>query len=166
MGAQRFGFGRWHVSGHRPAWLIEAVAATAAERMCALPSEEATRWIALARIEVSPEVEHGVREREVLVMVERTGLPTLDVSPAAVDLRDLLPRDEAPIEATEPVATDFIEVQVVDARGRPRPSVRYVLRFPDGRQIAGTTDSDGMVRRERLGCGGDCTLVLPDVEAA
>ena len=169
MGALSLGFGRRHVSGRGAAWLIETAAATAAERMCALPPDEAARWVALAQIEMSPQVEEGVRDRDVLVMVERGGLPSFDVSPSAIDLVDLLPRGEASgheIDEADQTETDFIEIQVVDARGRPRPSVRYILQLPDGGELQGTTDADGMLRAERLTCSGDAVLRLPDVEAA
>lgn len=177
--ALEFGFGRQQVHGHTSAaWLIERHCATAAERMCSLPPDEAERWVALAQIEVGPQLEQGLASRDVLVMVERGGLPAFDASPPAVSLFDLLVdaadgrgdggsgSSSAGASADEESAEDFIEVQVVDARGRPRPSVRYELRFPDGTATSGTTDADGMVRHERLDQAGDCVLVLPDVAEA
>lgn len=176
--ALEFGFGRQQVHGHGSAgWLIERHCATAAEQMCSLPPDEAARWVELARIELGPQLEQGLASRDVLVMVERAGLPSFDASPAAVSLFDLLvdvgeSRGDGGTGAAgssalaeDEGAEDFIEVQVVDARGRPRPSVRYELRFPDGVVQTGTTDADGMLRFDRIGQSGDCTLVLPDIEA-
>lgn len=146
--------------------------------MCSLPPDEAARWVELAQIEVGPQVEQGLASRDVLVMVGRGGLPAFDASPPAVSLFDLMVdaadslreggsgSSSAGASADEDTAEDFIEVQVVDARGRPRPSVRYELRFPDGTAASGTTDADGMLRHERLAQVGDCVLVLPDVSEA
>lgn len=166
MDALSFGFGRQRVAGLGAGWLIEASVATAAERMCSLSGDEAARWVELAQLEVPAQVQRGLRDREVLVLVERAPLPIFDATPPMVDLVDLVPRDEAPIEEAQAAATDFIEVQVVDARGRPRPSVAYRLCFPDGTERSGMTDADGLLRHDRLSCTGDCVLVLPEVEAA
>ena len=147
------------------AWLIEAACATLAEQMCALPPDEAERWVRLAQLEVSARVEQGVRDHRVLVLVHRARLPAFEFTPDAVDLVDLAPPlDEPPIEELAAEAVDFIEVQLVDARGKPRPSVRYTLQCPDGSTLQGTTDADGMLRHDRLACGGDCVLVLPEVD--
>ncbi len=177
--ALEFGFGRQQVHVHASAaWLIERHCATAAERMCSLPPDEAARWVELAQLELGPEVERGLASRDVLVMVVRGGLPAFDASPLAVSLFDLLVdaadshgeggagSNSEEASAAEDTAEDFIEVQVVDARGRPRPSVRYEIRFADGAAASGTTDADGMLRHEHLAQAGDCVLLLPDLTEA
>lgn len=144
------------------AWLIEASQATQAERMCAMPPHEAERWVRLAELEVSGRIEQGVRDHQVLILGLRTASPAFcGVAPKAVSLAELASEKE--VERVEE-AVDFIEVQLVDARGKPRSSVRYVLQLPDGTETRGSTDADGMLRHEKLGQQGDSMLFLPDVE--
>lgn len=159
------GFGRQYVQGRsswEAGWLIEASHATQAERMCAMSPLEGERWVRLAEIEVSPRVEQGLRDHQVLVLARRVARGGFGVvTPEAVNLADLSPESA---EDLVPEITDFIEVQVVDARGKSRPSVRYVLQFPDGTEVRGTTGVDGMLRHEKLGQQGDSMLFLPDIE--
>lgn len=158
------GFGREYVQGwsaREAAWLIEASQATQAERMCAMPPREGERWVRLAELPVSGRIEQGLRDHQVLVLAFRTVSPAFcGVAPEAVKLVGVASDVEEVLEE----AADFIEVQVVDASGKPRSSVRYVLQLPDGTETRGSTDTDGMLRHERLGQHGDSLLFLPDVE--
>jgi hypothetical protein len=167
------GFVRQRVVGWsagEAAWLIETTHATMAERMCALSPQDAARWVERASVEVSPDLERDLEASEVLVLVARAAaMPVFAAAPEATNLFDLLPPEAARRTSDageeQDLRTDFIEVQVVDARGRPRPSVRYQLHFPNGTQVTGVTDADGMLRHERLEQSGEAVLILPDVEA-
>ncbi len=165
------GFGRKHVTGwsvREDAWLVECREATPDDRGRALPADRAVRWVRMCGLHLTSQVEDGVRDGQVLVLVDPVAFPVMHFDPTAVDLIDLLVEAESEPESEvvrEPDPDDFIEVQVVDARGRARPSVRYELQFPNGEVSVGTTDANGMLRYERLDQAGDCVLHLPDVEA-
>jgi hypothetical protein len=64
------------------------------------------------------------------------------------------------------VAADEIEVIVLDAAGKPCKALFYELTLPDGAKRTGKTDDNGRLKITALVQKGDCTLKLPDIDAA
>lgn len=164
--ALSFGFGRRQVSGwtsQESAWLIESTAATVAERMCALPPQEAEQWMRLAEVEVSPEIEQRLLGHEVLVLVPRVRYPAFCESPPSTPLLDLRPElEEEPSVVEE--ALNWIEVEVRTANGDPAADLDYEMTLPDGEVLRGRTDSSGFIRRDALRQPGECTIRFPSVD--
>ncbi len=73
---------------------------------------------------------------------------------------------EAPNAEDERIEPDEIEVRLVSVTGASiGRSVRYELTLPDGEKRTGYTDQQGVFTITRLLQRGDCTLVLPDIDA-
>jgi hypothetical protein len=62
----------------------------------------------------------------------------------------------------EPEPTEWIEIEVVDQKGKPIPNVDYRIECADGRVRTGTTNLSGLAREEGLH-GGDCKVSFPRV---
>lgn len=70
-------------------------------------------------------------------------------------------------EEGKPVEPDEIEVRLRTVAGDTiQRSVKYELTLPDGSKKAGYTDQNGVFKITGLEQRGECTLVLPDVDAA
>lgn len=81
---------------------------------------------------------------------------------------DSLPRDEDERE-DDPVLGEtaakkrtWIEVELVDERGRPVAGERWSLTLPDGTTRSGTTDDKGVARVEGID-PGTCWVSFPDL---
>ena len=62
-----------------------------------------------------------------------------------------------------PCKMAWVEVQVFDMENVPVPGVRYEIRLPDGRVVAGITDSKGLARYDHI-VSGQCEICLPDFD--
>jgi len=69
-------------------------------------------------------------------------------------------------QPNSPIASDEIEVRVVDAGGKPVKGLFYVLTLPDGAKRTGNTDDNGIVKLTDLTQRGDCTIKFPDIDDA
>lgn len=72
------------------------------------------------------------------------------------------PTTDAPSTSISP---EQIEVQIVDALGRPQPSVSFDLAMPDGTTKSGSTAADGYLRFSGIETPGIAKLVLPAYDA-
>src|SRR5919108_1993680 len=61
-----------------------------------------------------------------------------------------------------PLATDWVEMEMVDHDDKPVPDVRFKLTTANGREIVGRLDSNGHARIEGVR-PGSCTLTFPDL---
>lgn len=67
--------------------------------------------------------------------------PTTAVGPEPVDIVDL----------------SWIELSFVDHRGQPLAGLAYTLTLPDGQEVPGASDADGLARHEGI-ASGSCEL--------
>jgi hypothetical protein len=59
--------------------------------------------------------------------------------------------------------TTFIEIEMVDDKGRPVPDLAYVIEASDGTIHEGTLDADGRVRVDGIE-PGDCRVTFPGLD--
>ncbi len=82
------------------------------------------------------------------------------VSTAAVEV--------SPTSGEEPPASNgeknWLELELVDAEGKPVPNARYLLCLPDGTERTGTLGEDGRGREEGID-PGICKVTFPDFDA-
>jgi len=57
----------------------------------------------------------------------------------------------------------FIEIEMVDDKGRPVPDLAYHIEGPDGKQYDGTLDADGKARVDDIE-PGNCRITFPDLD--
>jgi hypothetical protein len=57
----------------------------------------------------------------------------------------------------------FIEIEMVDDKGRPVPDLAYRIEAPDGKQYEGTLDADGKARVDDIE-PGNCRITFPDLD--
>jgi hypothetical protein len=79
--------------------------------------------------------------------------------PAPVDM----PRPaRTPSQATDPEKT-WVEVKLVDDKGKPVPGQKYRIKTPDGVVHEGTLDEQGTAMLSGLDPGG-CDISFPDID--
>jgi hypothetical protein len=57
----------------------------------------------------------------------------------------------------------FIEIELVDQRGRPVPNERYRITLPSGDIRTGNLDKNGFARVDGIRPGGICDIEFPDI---
>ena len=68
----------------------------------------------------------------------------------------------APLVSDE-TTTTFIELEMVDDKGRPVPGLAYVIEASDGTVYDGVLDDDGRARVDGIE-PGDCRITFPDLD--
>jgi hypothetical protein len=76
---------------------------------------------------------------------------------SAADEEAIAVEEETPAEAE----TTWIELELLDAEGKPVPNEQYKITFPDGVVKYGRLDSDGKARIEKLQ-PGSCQVTFPN----
>jgi hypothetical protein len=73
---------------------------------------------------------------------------------------------ESPPPAKSPSTSKeltWIEIQLVDAGGKPVPGIAYEIKLPDGSLQSGKLDALGKARREQI-VAGQCEVRFPDLD--
>lgn len=60
--------------------------------------------------------------------------------------------------------TYWIEIELVGEDGRPLPGEDYVVELPDGKQVTGVLDANGLARISDLLVGGTCKVSFPKLD--
>ncbi len=178
--------GRWRIEGAGGVWLIRGDARAAA---LAMPGEALSREIAATRVDAwFPEGWGGAGTPASLASIVRAleGAFAGSEMRDAVQLKALLrralrdgrvtalkpglgaPKWDAPAEA-EPVAQalpvlrerlEWIQVELVDEKGKPVPAAEVLIELPNGSVRRGSTDGAGRLRLEGIE-GGMCRIQFP-----
>ena len=61
------------------------------------------------------------------------------------------------------VTTTFIEIEMVDDKGRPVPDLAYLIEAPDGKKYEGNLDAEGRARVDGIE-PGNCRITFPGLD--
>lgn len=78
-----------------------------------------------------------------------------------VDKKNKAPSRQYPKNQTQ---TTWIEIELVDNRGKPVPNEQYRLELPDGAIQEGYLDAQGLARVDGID-PGNCKISFPDIDA-
>lgn len=144
------------------AWLVETISATSRDLTYAKETREAVTWLRAFAPEVDEATVRAVEEGRMLLVLETLQMPSFDGPPQGVSLLELAGETLAP-QPQEP--TEWVDVRVVDRKGRPRAGVLYELTLPDASVKSGRTNAEGHIRVENLYPIGDCKIRFPELDA-
>ncbi len=74
------------------------------------------------------------------------------------------PFREPPADAPSSPGSTWVEIQLVDERGRAVPGERFAIELPDGSVAEGTTGPDGSARLRGVS-PGTCRITFPGLDA-
>jgi hypothetical protein len=106
--------------------------------------------------EIVDEIAHRIRRGELLV-VPRPGLWYLGAVDGQIE-DEPAPEPQAVVAEQ---ATAWIEIELLEADGKPVPREPYEVRLPDGRAVNGRLDGNGFARLDGL-VPGSCTVTFPE----
>ena len=66
--------------------------------------------------------------------------------------------------AVEPVATHFLEIELVDEDGQPVPNERYRVTFANGTVQEGRLNANGLASFPNLQSDGECQVSFPALD--